>query len=57
MEACARAGVRCVAFGGVVEPDGEAALRRIGAADVLALSGDPSRAREDLAALADRVAP
>jgi len=56
VEACVRAGVRCVAFGGVVEPEGETALRRLGAADVLALSGDPSRAREDLGAIAGRVA-
>jgi glycerate kinase len=55
VEACARAGVRCIAFGGIVEPEGESALRRIGAADVLALSGDRARAREDLTQLADRV--
>src|SRR5205085_794766 len=54
--ACVRARVPCVAFGGLVSPAGETALRRAGAADVLALSGDPSRAREDLEELAARVA-
>src|SRR5207249_4619959 len=53
--ACVRAGIPCVAFGGLVSAEGEAALRRAGAADVLALSGDPSRAREDLVQLAQRV--
>lgn len=48
---CARAGVPVVVFGGRVRPEGEAALRTAGAAQVLALSGDPARAREDLAAL------
>jgi glycerate kinase len=47
----ARAGVPVVVFGGRVQPEGEAALRTAGAAQVLALSGDPARAREDLAAL------
>jgi glycerate 2-kinase len=55
VERCVRAGVRCVAFGGIVTPDGESALRRAGARDVLALSGNPSRAREDLIALAERL--
>lgn len=41
---CAEAGVRCVVFGGrVVEP--------LAGAETVALSGDPSRAREDLVAL------
>lgn len=44
--ACREAGVPCVVFGGVVEagmtPD------RIGAAELVALSGDPGRAAEDL---------
>jgi glycerate kinase len=38
------AGTRCVVFGGVVEA-------AVGGAETVALSGDPSRAREDLVAL------
>ena len=46
---CADAGVRCVVFGGiVVEP--------LAGAETVALSGDPARAREDLAALGERLA-
>lgn len=46
---CADAGVRCVVFGGiVVEP--------LTGAETVALSGDPARAREDLAALGERLA-
>ena len=46
---CAQAGVRCVLFGGRVldRPDG---------VEVYELSGDPARAREDLAALGERLA-
>jgi glycerate 2-kinase len=45
---CEAAGVRCVVFGGrVVEP--------IPGAETIALSGDPARAAEDLAALGRRV--
>lgn len=43
---CERLGVRCVLFGGLVR-DG---------VDALALSGDPSRAAEDLEALGERLA-
>ncbi len=43
-ERCAVAGVRCVVFGGrVVEP--------LGGVETVALSGDPTRARDDLVAL------
>ncbi|MBI4171162.1 MAG: glycerate kinase [Actinobacteria bacterium] len=46
---CAETGVRCVVFGGiVVEP--------LAGAETVALSGDPARAREDLAALGERLA-
>jgi glycerate 2-kinase len=49
---CAAANVRCVVFGGRVEagsaPEGLSA-------QVEALSGDPARAREDLAALGERL--
>ncbi len=46
---CAEAGVRCVVFGGIVaEP--------LADAETVALSGDPARAREDLAALGERLA-
>lgn len=48
---CARAGVRCVVFGGRVEEPAAAALAAAGAAEVVALSGRPERAREDLVAL------
>jgi glycerate kinase len=47
---CRRAGVRCVVFGGrVIEP--------VADAETIALSGDPSRAREDLIALGQGLAP
>jgi len=45
VRACARAGVRCVVFGGQVRDDGEA----------IALSGDPSRAVDDLVTLGTRL--
>jgi glycerate kinase len=48
---CARAGVPAIVFGGRVEPEGRAALLAAGAADVVALSGRPERARGDLAGL------
>ncbi|MGH3130419.1 MAG: glycerate kinase [Gaiellaceae bacterium] len=45
---CGAAGVRCVVFGGrVVEP--------LPGVETVALSGDPGRAREDLAALGERL--
>jgi hypothetical protein len=48
---CARAGVPAIVFGGRVEPEGRAALLGAGAAEVVALSGRPERAKADLAAL------
>jgi glycerate kinase len=46
---CAEAGVRCVVFGGrVAEP--------LAGVETIALSGDPSRARDDLVQLGDRLA-
>jgi glycerate kinase len=45
--ACAAAGVPCAVFGGRVSGGG-AALYELGASAVLRLSGEPSRAREDL---------
>jgi glycerate kinase len=48
-ERCARAGVRCVVFGGVVAEE-------IPGAEVVALSGDPSRAEADLEDLGRRLA-
>lgn len=46
---CAAAGVRCVVFGGlVVEP--------VAGTETVALSGDPSRARDDLVALGEGLA-
>lgn len=50
--ACAAAGVPCVVFGGVVS-GGAAALYELGASAVLRLSGEPSRAREDLIELGE----
>jgi glycerate kinase len=45
---CAAAGVPCVVFGGVVrEP--------VAAAETIALSGEPARAREDLVRLGRRL--
>lgn len=46
---CARAGVRCVVFGGVVSEE-------IPGAEVVALSGDPVRAEDDLEELGRRLA-
>ncbi|HEX7255792.1 MAG TPA: glycerate kinase [Gaiellaceae bacterium] len=46
--ACARAGVRCVVFGGRV-------VDRPQGIEVYELSGDPARAREDLVALGERL--
>ena len=51
--ACAVAGVPCVIFGGRVEPGSAPALHELGAKAVLALSGRPERAREDLAELGE----
>jgi glycerate 2-kinase len=45
---CAAAGVRCVVFGGRV-------VRPLDGADTVSLSGDPSRARDDLELLGRRV--
>lgn len=49
--AAAGAGAPVVVFGGRVRPDGAAALRRLGAADVLPLSGDIAAAADDLRSL------
>ena len=46
---CAAAGVRCIVFGGRIEGDAPAEL------EVIALSGDPGQARQDLIALGIRV--
>ena len=46
---CREEGVRCVVFGGRV-------LSELGGAEMLALSGDPSRARDDLVALGEGLA-
>jgi glycerate kinase len=54
--ACTRAGVPCVVFGGTVEREGAAALRRLGADDVVALSGRPGRSHDDLLALGESLA-
>jgi glycerate 2-kinase len=50
--ACARAGVPCAVFGGVVA-GGVEALYRIGVTSVVPLSGKRSNAREDLVALGE----
>jgi len=55
-QACARACVPCVVFGGVVEPEGEVGLRSCGAAAIFRLSGRPENARMDLVALGESVA-
>jgi glycerate kinase len=47
---CAEAGVRCVVFGGRV-------VERVSGAETVALSGDPSRARDDLRRLGALSAP
>ena len=52
--ACARAGIPCVVLGGRVD-GGVESLYELGATAVLALSGRPARAREDLAAAAEAV--
>ncbi|MBA2537601.1 MAG: glycerate kinase, partial [Actinobacteria bacterium] len=51
--ACARASVPCVVFGGRVEGGSIADLYELGVTAVLALSGRPERAREDLAELGE----
>ena len=51
--ACARAGLPCVVFGGVVERDAVPALYRLGASAVFRLSGQRERARDDLAELGE----
>lgn len=48
LQACAEEGVRCALFGGRV-------LARPSGAEVYELSGEPSRAREDLVALGERL--
>ncbi len=47
---CRDAGVRCVVFGGLVDEP-------LAGVETVALSGDPSRAREDLVELGRRLAP
>ncbi len=50
---CAQADVRCVVFGGLVQAGtGPAGL----SAELVALSGDPTRARQDLVELGERLA-
>ncbi len=46
--ACARAGVPCVVFGGTVDHAARVPLYELGATAVLALSGAPERAHDDL---------
>jgi glycerate kinase len=46
---CREAGVRCVVFGGLVDEP-------LGGTETVALSGDPSRGREDLVELGERLA-
>jgi glycerate 2-kinase len=48
LRVCRDLGSRCVVFGGVVETELEGA-------ETVALSGDPARARDDLAALGERL--
>jgi glycerate 2-kinase len=48
LRVCGDLGSRCVVFGGVVETELEGA-------ETVALSGDPARARDDLAALGERL--
>jgi len=48
LRACREEGVRCVVFGGLVEAD-------LAGADVVALSGDPERAAQDLRELGRRL--
>jgi glycerate kinase len=50
---CARAGVPCVVFGGLVETGAAAALHEAGATAVFSLSGRPERATADLAELGE----
>ena len=56
VDAAAEAGVPVVVFGGRVDPNGADALLAAGAREVVALSGDPGRARDDLVALGARLA-
>ena len=51
--ACGRAGVACVAFGGLVEYGAAQPLYAVGATAVLRLSGRPEKARDDLAELGE----
>lgn len=50
---CARAGVPCVVFGGLVETGAAAALHGAGATAVFSLSGKPERASADLVELGE----
>ncbi len=52
----AAAGLPVVVFGGRVHADGAAALRRLGAADVVPLSGNITAAADDLRRLGEEVA-
>lgn len=56
VDAAAEAAVPVVVFGGRVERAGADALLAAGAREVVALSGDPGRARDDLVALGRRLA-
>jgi len=56
VDAAAQAAVPVVVFGGRVERAGAHALLAAGAREVVALSGDPGRARDDLVALGARLA-
>ena len=56
VDAAAEAGVPVVVFGGRVDPNGADALLAAGAREVVALSGDPGRAGDDLVALGARLA-
>jgi glycerate kinase len=55
VRACKEAGVPCVVFGGRIESGAEE-LVALGAAEIVALSGDPARAEDDLRELGERLA-
>ena len=54
--ACARADAPCFVFGGTVEAGSVSSLVALGATAVVALSGRPERARDDLVSLGEAVA-
>ena len=56
LRAAARAGVPCAVFGGRVEAEAARDLRAAGATAVRCLTGDRSRAHEDLVELAEALA-